>query len=871
MMQLFRTSLHVAAAMVAGTATLAGSFADTPKPVFAPFVIPWDDSAPGTATDMSFLNAKPAGINGAIVVKDGHFVESKTGARVRFVGTNFTFEANFPPHDEADKVAAHLAKLGINIVRIHHHDQNNRPLWDHSAPGTTKMSPDGLDRLDYLIAALKRNGIYVNLNLHVSRQYSPADGFPESVSHMPEPYDKRIDNIDRHMIDLQKQFAKDYLDRVNPYTKLSYTADPCVAVVEINNENSLVSWAVSDRNKFFQALPEPFHTDVEMKWNSWLAKKYPTHAALLKSWTPTATQTATADALSSKNHWSFEDASKVGAITKLSDGSSSSAPDVLIVSPQKDDQAWHEQAALPNLDLVEGAQYVVSFRAKADKPREISTYAGVGVPDWHHVGLDVRASLGTDWKEFRFIFVPQRTQAGVNRLVFVVGGDTGSVWLSNVKITPGNNASVLPDSQNLDRRSIAIPVDGTVPQIADWVRFLVDAEKAYADDMRAYLRNDLKVKANIIDTQMSYGNSASFLREADSDFADDHAYWQHPRFPHRPWDGADWYVLNTPMVESLAAGDGGEFMKLARNRVAGKPYTISEYNHPAPSDFQCEMFPELATFGAFQDWDMIYSFDYGKYGNEKKNDQIQGFFDNGPNPAKAAFTPAAALLFRTGGFAPAVGVTTLKLAADAPFTGKPMNELWKDVGLDKPDMFASRIQSMVASGAVASTITKSRVGVPGGGSITVTKPPTGAVYVAAGANGVALAGFVGGRTLQAGPLTCAFEPFGNSFAAMTATSVDGKPLSRSGRVLVTVMGKAENSDMVWNDARTSVGRSWGHGPVQAEVIAGKLTLANTRIKHAWALDPTGARKAEVSVTVSEGGAAVTISPEFQTVWYELAE
>ena len=54
---------------------------------------------------------------------------------------------------------------------------------------------------------------------------------------------------------------------------------------------------------------------------------------------------------------------------------------------------------------------------------------------------------------------------------------------------------------------------------------------------KRFLREDLGVKAPICDTQANYGGLQGVYREAThSDFIDMHAYWQHPRFPGRPWD-----------------------------------------------------------------------------------------------------------------------------------------------------------------------------------------------------------------------------------------------------------------------------------------------------------------------------------------------
>ena len=146
-----------------------------PTPLLAqqwvPFVIPWDDATAGVATDVSHLNNKALP---QLILKDGQFVEQDSGKRVRFWATNFCFEQNFPEHDDADKVAAHLAKSGINLVRLHHFDSqmamhNGASIWDRTKQKKV-IDPERLDRLHYLIAALANNGIYVDMNLKVSKE-----------------------------------------------------------------------------------------------------------------------------------------------------------------------------------------------------------------------------------------------------------------------------------------------------------------------------------------------------------------------------------------------------------------------------------------------------------------------------------------------------------------------------------------------------------------------------------------------------------------------------------------------------------------------------------------------------------------------------
>src|SRR5690606_4139942 len=93
--------------------------------------------------------------------------------------------------------------------------------------------------------------------------------------------------------------------------------------------------------------------------------------------------------------------------------------------------------------------------------------------------------------------------------------------------------------------------------------------------------------------------------QAQLDYVDAHAYWNHPEFPGASWDSFDWLVRNNSMT---ASADGGAIASLARTRVAGKPYIVSEYNHPAPITFGSEAFLLAGAYGAFQDWDGIIAF-----------------------------------------------------------------------------------------------------------------------------------------------------------------------------------------------------------------------------------------------------------------------
>jgi len=224
---------------------------------WVPFTLPWDTSA----VDLSFLNDAPAGRHGFLQVRQDRFVFAD-GTPARFWGTCFSAEQNLPPHRDAELTARRLARYGVNMVRVHQADAgyaaNNlfRANWQGS--GTRKLNPDTMDRLDYLIAQLKKHGIYVYFDLLSTRTFDASDGVAsaEKLELGGKPYT----NFDEHLIRLQEEFARQFLAHVNPYTKLAYKDDPAVAMIALVNENDMFSKP---------AKVEPYRSQFERRYRAW--------------------------------------------------------------------------------------------------------------------------------------------------------------------------------------------------------------------------------------------------------------------------------------------------------------------------------------------------------------------------------------------------------------------------------------------------------------------------------------------------------------------------------------------------------------------------------------------------------------------------
>jgi hypothetical protein len=88
---------------------------------------------------------------------------------------------SFPPHEEAPVLAAHLARFGLNCVRMHFLDSRAPDgLVDGARADTRTLDPQQFDRLDFFIAELKKRGFYGDLNLNVGRIFKPGDGVRDS-------------------------------------------------------------------------------------------------------------------------------------------------------------------------------------------------------------------------------------------------------------------------------------------------------------------------------------------------------------------------------------------------------------------------------------------------------------------------------------------------------------------------------------------------------------------------------------------------------------------------------------------------------------------------------------------------------------------
>ena len=188
---------------------------------------------PGSVLDFSRHVDAPAGKYGRVIVKNGKFAfENAPGKRVRFLGVNLCNSGDpFMTKELAETLAKRMARAGYNTVRLHHFENS---LTAKNAKYSYEFDPEQLDRLDYLVYCLKKNGIYITYDLYCSRKIRKGE-LPDSGDFKAGVcfFDSYRENW--------KEFTRRLMNHVNPYTKIRWADDPVFYCLNLVNENPLIN------------------------------------------------------------------------------------------------------------------------------------------------------------------------------------------------------------------------------------------------------------------------------------------------------------------------------------------------------------------------------------------------------------------------------------------------------------------------------------------------------------------------------------------------------------------------------------------------------------------------------------------------------
>lgn len=275
--------------------------------------IPKPDSFSANAVlDLRSLNEKTAGENGWIKVsKEGDF-ETENGKSIRFwaVNTNVAHEKPFKPRPRwsqkepnLDTHARFLAKRGVNLIRLH------SQIAPSEKQAINEVNQEEVDYIWRAVASMKKQGIYTLVSPYwmvptkIPASWGIAGGEQSAAGLL---------FFDPTLQKAYKGWLRKLLAEKNPYTGIPLSQDPALAMLSIQNEDSLLFWTVNSiQGEQKKALGKKFF--------AFALKKYGTESAMKKAWSNNGLPGDSAGVLDFHNIWEMTQKRSGGMHVRLTD------------------------------------------------------------------------------------------------------------------------------------------------------------------------------------------------------------------------------------------------------------------------------------------------------------------------------------------------------------------------------------------------------------------------------------------------------------------------------------------------------------------------------------------------------------------------
>ena len=130
----------------------------------------------------------------------------------------------------------------------------------------------------------------------------------------------------------------------------------------------------------------------------------------------------------------------------------------------------------------------------------------------------------------------------------------------------------------------------------------------------------------------------------------------------------------------------------------------------------------------------------------------------------------------------------------------------------------------------------------------------------------ATVGFIGGKTVTLED--AAFDTIAPRFAAISLAALDGQPVAKSHRMLLTAVGRCENTEQRWLEALDGNLRVLSSKPgTRLEPVRTTITLHHAGQFKVFPLDAAGHRLKELPVGLASDGLAFALNGE--SMYYEV--
>ncbi len=232
------------------------------------FSVPEHPESSRPALDLRPLNEAEAGRSGFVkLTPDGNGFALGDGSPARFwaIGSEVY---KLPP----EAIAAHvrfLARIGVNMVRLH---AQIAPKGPGSKPlDVDEAEVDGIWRF---VAEAKKQGIYTTISPYWA---NAKDAARWGIAGYGTGDLWGLLFFDPALQKAYKAWAKALYARPNPYTKIPLSKEPAVAIIQVQNEDSLFFWTA-------MMMKKPQTDRLADRFAKWLASRYGSLDAAFKAW-----------------------------------------------------------------------------------------------------------------------------------------------------------------------------------------------------------------------------------------------------------------------------------------------------------------------------------------------------------------------------------------------------------------------------------------------------------------------------------------------------------------------------------------------------------------------------------------------------------
>ncbi|RAV18799.1 hypothetical protein [Paenibacillus contaminans] len=403
--------------------------------------------------------------------------------------------------------------------------------------------------------------------------------------------------------------------------------------------------------------------------------------------------------------------------------------------------------------------------------------------------------------------------------------------------------------------------------------FLSEVQTSYYVEMIDHLRA-IGVKIPIAGTNWPL-NAALLQCQTPTDFTDNHAYW---------WLGDQSSIDNRPMT----AYKSNMLPMIGFMKLPDKPMFISEWESPWPNEWRAETPLLLAAAGAFQGWSG-YAIHTYRYTTSHQDDRIgrnialngityRGIFDTFNDPAKFGLFYHAALILRRGDVKEGEQRIKVKLP-ELNSTGPDDSISFFMCRVPATDLLAERHKYAIElPGPRTAKNGEDDIVIPidtelvdaGKGEVLsdtgemyrswvkrygwINAPRTKAVY-----------GFIGQAGLiELSGMSIEAE---TDFATIAISSLTDDPLASSDNMLLTAIGRADNTEAVYNEDHTAELKP-GRPPVLVEVIRAKIRLKTEQSDvRVWSVNPEGFFTGAVPSEWKDGVLSFEIGHTYPSMYY----